>query len=280
MVVTRIAPSPSGYLHLGNGVNFLLTDWVARRVPGSRLHLRIDDVLLPHVPQPYVDDIFWAIEWLGIEVTDGPSDTADFHAHYSQLARVDQFRLAAASLADTGVLFSCSCSRTTIAARPTGVPDPCEAIAASFGDGAMRFRTRGAAPDPDTTAALHGIGRDESEVADEMGDFVVWRRGDLPSYHLASVVDDHRMGVDTIVRGADLLTSSAAQLLIARGAGAESLLRARFIHHPLVSDAAGRKMSKRDNADALHSQAQDVGGRRRVWDLAIRVGEPLGISPP
>ncbi len=281
MLVTRIAPSPNGYLHAGNAVNFLLTDWVAGTDRDSRLHLRIDDMNLTPVAPEHLDDVFWAIEWLGISVTDGPSDVAEFRARHSQLDRVEHYREELGALTAAGVVYPCTCSRTDIASRPPGEPDPCESrdVALVPHCSALRLRTRSGPLAPEATTAMNRIGMSRAQVATVMGDVVVWRRDDLPAYHLASVLEDRRTGVNAVVRGSDLLVSTAAQLLIAPALRAHEFMGARFVHHPLVTDASGAKMSKRNNADALRSIADTAGGRQRLWAAAVRAADAVGIRP-
>lgn len=281
MLVTRIAPSPNGYLHAGNAVNFLLTDWLARTDGRSRVHLRIDDMNLPRVAPHHLDDIFWAIEWLGITITDGPSDVAEFRARHSQLDRVEEYRGELGALATAGLVYVCTCSRTDVASRRPATPDPCGSRRLPLvpHSSALRLHTQSGPSVPAGTAAMARIGMSRADVAAEMGDLVVWRRDDLPAYHLASVVEDRRAGVNTVVRGSDLLVSSAAQLLISPALRAQALIDARFVHHPLVTDASGAKMSKRDNADSLRSIADTAGGRQRLWAAAARAADAVGIRP-
>lgn len=287
MAVTRIAPTPSGYLHVGNAVNFLVTAWIADSQPGSELHLRIDDINLTAVPTRYLDDIFWAVDWLGIEITSGPSGSSEFRAQWSQRDRLEQFRATLGPLLDSPATFVCRCSRTAVAARGPGTPDPClsERLALQPGATALRFRADSApAPAGPAADALHRHCA-TVDIAAEMGDFVVWRRDDLPAYQLASLLEDVRLGVDTIVRGEDLRPSTAAQLLLSdalgeRGVDCRRFADAHFVHHPLVADQTGAKMSKRDNADALHAIAMTPGGREAVFQLARLTARQLDLPAP
>ena len=93
MLVTRIAPTPSGYLHVGNAVNFVLTHWLAR-VQRGRLLLRIDDFDTDRARHAYLEDVFRTLDWLAIDIDDGPSGPADFHSSWSMSTRIDQFRRA------------------------------------------------------------------------------------------------------------------------------------------------------------------------------------------
>lgn len=256
MVVTRLAPSPSGYLHVGNAVNFLLTHWVAQAAEGSQIQLRIDDIALPDPPLRYLEDIFWAIDWLGIPVTDGPADVADFRANHSQVDRLERYGEARARLLAHPTTYACRCSRRMVAARPQREPDPCRGLELPLQSGRTSLR-----------------------LADqgELGDVVVWRRDGLPAYQLVSVVSDERHGVDTIVRGADLAPSTRAQLTIATVIGAAGVAAATYIHHPLVTDELGNKLAKRDDVTALRSIAATPGGRARVAGVARDVGMAAGL---
>lgn len=258
MVVTRVAPSPSGYLHAGNAVNFLLTRWVAEASPDSRVHLRIDDIALPNPPVQYLDDIFWAVDWLGIPVTDGPADVADFRANFSQVDRLDRYREGRDRLLAHPATFVCRCSRRMVARRTADEPDPCRDLALPLQTGrtSLRFPSRS---------------------DDGMGDFVVWRRDGLPAYQLVSVVMDQSTGVDTVVRGADLAASTRAQLTVAEVIGATGVVAANYLHHPLVTDRLGSKLSKRDDAEALRAIRDTAGGKARLERLARAVGAAAGL---
>ncbi len=238
----------------------------------SRLLLRIDDLGLP-VRADHLADVFWAVDWLGIEIADGPTDPADFWSSFAQRDRVADFRAAAASLGRQWT-YACECSRTMIVRRDPGALDPCADANLPWVPGrtALRFRVRQGPPmDQATDAALQRLGVGRELVEAHMGDFVIWRRDDLPAYQLVSVLWDEAAGVDTVVRGTDLLPSTAAQLLLAQALGAQRFSQARFVHHELVADAEGAKLSKRDNADALRAVAGRPDGLAEVKAAATAV---------
>jgi glutamyl-tRNA synthetase len=106
--------------------------------------------------------------------------------------------------------------------------------------------------EPGTVVA---VGTERVSLDTEMGDFIVWRRDDLPAYHLVSVIDDRELGVTHIVRGRDLLPSSAAQMHLAPWLGAEGVRRATYVHHELVTDASGAKLSKSTLAHGPREEA-------------------------
>ncbi|MGV1005228.1 MAG: glutamate--tRNA ligase family protein [Candidatus Nanopelagicales bacterium] len=269
MLITRIAPTPSGYLHLGNAVNFLLTDWVAR-AEGGRLILRIDDMDTQRLRPQYLDDIFQSLAWLGITPDQGPRDRADFEARY----RLDPEYLQAELRKGDLPTYACSCSRRELAARPPGTPDPCRDLGRPWrpGENALRLRM-----DPASVVEVNGLA---VRVAAELPDFVLWRRDDQPSYQLASVITDRDLGVNTVVRGSDLMASTAAQLLIARALGAAEFARARFIHHDLVRGPGGVKLSKSRGASGLRDLAGLPTGRAQVLAAAATVARGVGITLP
>jgi glutamyl-tRNA synthetase len=103
----------------------------------------------------------------------------------------------------------------------------------------------------DTTISINGV---DLHLDLELGDFVIWRRDDLPAYQLVSVVEDRDLGTTHIVRGEDLLASTAAQIFIASSLGADNLVTAHYVHHPLLTDVSGAKLSKsRQNGNPSHT---------------------------
>ena len=116
------------------------------------------------------------------------------------------------------------------------------------------------------------------DVAEEIGDVVVWRRDDLPAYHLASIVEDRDLGVTDVVRGEDLRASTAVQVFLAPYLGADAFARARFVHHALVTDASGAKLSK-SQAGTGRPLDRSPHARSQVWDVARSLGALHGIAP-
>ena len=235
--LTRLAPTPSGFLHAGNIMNFELTAELAR-AESLQLALRIDDSDAGRYRREYVDDIFDTLQRLGIEWQVGPQDPADFEAHWSQQLRTEYYRaeVARAQGLDT---YACTCSRSVVTSTPTGgCPGGCRRadLPLSPGISALRLHV------PIGTCVE--VSGHVIDLAEAMGDFVVWRRDDLPSYQIVSVIEDRDLGTTHIVRGEDLLASSAAQIHIAQALRADNVARATFIHHPLVRDADGHKLSK------------------------------------
>ena len=238
-MVTRIAPTPSGFLHAGNRYNFRLTANLAEEheIP---LALRIDDVDAARYQSVYADDIFNVLHDLNIAWSIGPRDTADFEAHWSQRQKTNYYRAELALLRNSSVeTYACRCSRSMISSVPSGgCPGQCRTAQHELvaHESALRVHVP-----IGTTISVNDV---EVHLDSELGDFVIWRRDDLPAYQLVSVIEDRDLGTTHIVRGEDLLTSTAAQIFIASSLGAENLRTAHYVHHPLLTDASGVKLSK------------------------------------
>ncbi|HSR35757.1 MAG TPA: glutamate--tRNA ligase family protein [Desulfurivibrionaceae bacterium] len=266
---SRIAPTPSGYLHLGNAVNFLLT-WLLVRQAGGSLKLRIDDADSDRTQPEYIEDIFHQLDWLGLTWDEGPSGPEDFRHHHSQLLRQERYRAVLDQLAATGLLFPCVCSRKQIREQATNglYPGTC--------------RTRREPPPGEHAIRLLVPAETVVQVGDQpvslgatMGDFVLWRRDDQPAYQLASLVDDLDDRISCIVRGADLLASTAAQLHLATllGAIGEPFGAITFHHHPLIPGEGGQKLSKSDNALSLHAMREAGVTPTQIYQATARVLE-------
>lgn len=245
---TRIAPTPSGYLHAGNAVNFLLTAAVAERV-GARMRLRIDDLDAERMRSVYVDDIFTSLRWLGIAWQEGPRDRHDHERRCSQLLRLPRYQEALDLLKEQGDLYACTCSRAELKRGACA----CRTKAIGFNAPEAAWRLRLPADGLVRLVPLFGTERWLSPAM-HLPDPVVRQRGELggrPAYQIASLLDDVDHGITHIVRGMDLLPSTLCQLHLAERLGLESFLRVRFVHHPLLTDARGAKLSKSDGAQAL-----------------------------
>jgi glutamyl-tRNA synthetase len=258
---TRLAPSPTGALHLGNARTFLINWAMARRL-GWRIVLRIEDLDTPRVKPGAIDGIADTLRWLGIDwdaPVVGPPDSP-----LIQSRDLEPYRDAMRALAERGLAYPCELTRAQIEAaasapqegshetpfpkhlRPAvaGAPidfDKAQADARNRDGGVANWRffcPTGDVAFTDRFAKAQSF--DPSEI---IGDFVLWTKRDLPSYQLAVVVDDDRQGVTQIVRGEDLLDSAARQLLLYRalGLGPEP----DYWHLPLVLGSDGRRLAKR-----------------------------------
>lgn len=267
---SRLAPTPSGYLHMGNAVNFLQA-WLLVRKEAGVLKLRIDDLDSDRCRPEYIEDIFRQLDWLGLDWDEGPSGPDDFNRCHSQRLRLDRYREVLDDLSESAPLYACTCSRKEILQRSPGglYPGTCRRLShPPTGAHALRILV-----EPGTKML---IGAEAVQLDRELGDFVVWRRDDQPAYQLASLVDDRDDRVNLIVRGEDLRGSTGAQLYLAAQLGWEEFSRTRFIHHPLLPGPEGRKLSKSDSALSLAA----LRARGETPLLAYRaVAKQLGVNP-
>ncbi len=245
-VRSRLAPTPSGYLHLGNAVNFVLT-WLLVRRAGGTLHLRIDDLDRARLRPAYLENIFETIRWLGLDYDTGPRNSKEFEEHYSQLHYLADYQALLDDLrTKPGLIYACTCSRTSN--LPPGSPSVdesgCRSCHATFATPGAAWRVRVPAATP--VAIVDGWrGPLQVDLAATMGDFVVRKKDGLPAYQVASLVDDQRLGTTLIVRGEDLLPSTAAQLFLASQLSTTAhFAHTQFIHHALLSGTGGQKLSK------------------------------------
>ena len=269
---TRIAPTPSGLLHDGNGASFLLTDILAQAFNGKIL-LRIDDLDVERMRLEYVEDIFKTLDWLGIEWQEGPVSVADFQQNWSQHNRLDLYQNALEKLRNTeGVLYACQCSRKQIKeASQNGLyPQTCRFKNLNFEKSETAWRIH--VPD-ETVVFFSNFDTKQNKIVTyppvisrETGDFVVRQKNGLPAYQVASVVDDGYFGVNFVVRGADLLPSTGVQIFVAEQLKQSDFKETLFLHHDLVTDAGGEKLSKSQGADSL----ADWRARGKGLDMLIK----------
>jgi glutamyl/glutaminyl-tRNA synthetase len=244
--ITRIAPTPSGFLHVGNALNAVLI-WLWARQHNASILLRIDDLDQERVRSEYVEDVFRTLEWLGIDWDVGPQSVIDFHTQWSQHRRIDAYYSAIQVLVDRDYVYHCRCSRTNwltmgykgCSCRLQVVEESSEAIVRlnilpevlSFDDAWIGTQTWEF--DPNSMVS------------------VVRKRDGLPSYQIASTVDDVLFEVNHIVRGQDLVESSAFQLHLSELMGLSAFRNVRLMHHPLVKSNGG-KLSKSAGAMSLN----------------------------
>jgi glutamyl/glutaminyl-tRNA synthetase len=260
---TRIAPTPSGFLHEGNAFAFLLTAQLAKR-HGTSILLRIDDLDNDRKRPEYVEDIFETLHWLGISWDEGPRNPKELETEWSQHHRLKLYEDALTTLRENGLLYACGCSRKQLSKlkRPADEAHTCRSgqLSLDTPDTAWRIRIPAAA-----TVCLRNLNGDMVTLCPSqlLPDPVVRRRDGIPAYQVASVVDDHHFGIDLIVRGEDLLASTAVQLFIAQQLGFDDFLNATFHHHPLVLNDKGEKWSKSAGSDSESLL------RRNDGDLAV-----------
>ncbi len=257
-VVGRLAPSPTGLLHLGHARTFLLAWWSARSQHG-RVLMRLEDLDGPRVKPGGADAALRDLEWLGLD-WDGPV--------LVQSEGQDRLHGAVDQLVSQGATYPCVCSRADIRAMQsapqagvseTRYPGTCrdrfasleEAERATGREAGLRFRV----PDGEVRLDDGFCGPHTCDVQRQIGDFLVARRDKTPSYQLAVVVDDAAQSVTEVVRGNDLLASTPRQWHLQR---ALDLPHPTWIHVPLVVDETGRRLAKRCD-DLSLSQLREAG---------------------
>lgn len=241
---TRLAPTPSGFLHLGNAYSFLLTQKLALQY-GAKMLLRIDDLDRERVQKKYVQDIFDTLNFLNIAWQEGAKNTNEFEETFSQLHRLELYNNALQQLKNDGKIFACSCSRTKVLHdSPNGVyAGTCKHKNISLHEKDVVWRLN---TDEDKEIVVNGLNGEQikTKLPPLMKDFIVRKKDGFPSYQLASLIDDVFYNIDLIVRGEDLWHSTLAQLYLASVLKQERFLNASFHHHALFTNAQGEKLSK------------------------------------
>lgn len=270
----RLAPSPTGFLHLGHARTFWQAQERAEKFSGE-LILRNDDLDRERCKPEFVSAMFEDLKWFGFEWSEGP-DIGGPLTPYSQSERKEIYRRALDKLRDGNFIYPCTCSRKDIQAAVTAphaaddeliYPRTCRptaecavrseeflsrsltafnsALCAPHSTFSWRFRV----PDGETISLVdENLGEQKFIAGKDFGDFVVWRQDDVPAYQLACVVDDAAMNITEVVRGADLLVSTARQLLLYRALG---LPAPNFFHCELMLDENGQRLAKRTDALSL-----------------------------
>ncbi len=274
---TRLAPSPTGALHLGNARTFLV-NWALAKHYGWKVTLRIDDLDTPRVKADAAAEAIADLRWLGLGWNDGPFTQAD---------NLEPYEGALQQLADAGLTYPCPATRKEIAAAQS---------APHADEHELRYPglyrpAPGSNPPPipaDTPTALRVIVPDEAiefedafhgpqsiNVQQHVGDFVVASKAGLPAYQLACVVDDARQGINEVVRGDDLLGSTARQVLLYR------LLNLgpppRYTHLPLVLGPDGHRLAKRHGDTRVSFYREHGVPAERIVAL---LGRWSGIDAP
>jgi glutamyl-tRNA synthetase len=255
--------------------------------------LRIDDLDAARLREEYVQDIFASLEWLGLDWDTGPRTPSEAETIHSQRLRIPRYREALERMAllrsdGKPVLYACSCSREKAkrdalsAGRPGLYPGTCRDAGIEWrGNFDARHPSRESYPlrvrvPESAEAGIAGLAGETLTLhpGRDIGDFVVWQRNGEPAYQLASLVDDEDMGMDLIVRGKDLLPSTGAQAWMAARLGFKAFQGARFLHHDLLVDARGGKLSKSEGAISLRGLRERFGG---PGPLLAFYGRKLGI---
>ena len=255
--LTRIAPTPSGFLHLGNIFSFAITAGMARR-SSAEILLRVDDLDRGRVQREYMEDIFDTLRFMEIPWDRGPRGFDEFEREYSQVHRLSMYRGALERLREAGVVFACDCSRAQVlrASRDGGYAGTCRERGLSLDADGVSWRLR--------TEDVAG------DLPVEMRDFVVRKKDGFPAYQLSSVVDDLHYGVDLIVRGQDLRASTRAQLYLSYALDAGAFRDITFYHHRLLVTGAGEKLSKSAGATSIRFLRQQGLSAAEIYALIAR----------
>lgn len=256
---TRLAPSPTGALHLGNARTFLI-NWMLARQNGWKVVLRIEDIDGPRIKAGADRQAIEDLKWLGIDWDEGP---------IYQLPRLAIYQRAVEQLLETKQAYPCVCSRKEVelaASAPHAedgaavYPGTCrgkfasivEARAASGKEPAIRL----AVPD-ETIEFVDLFAGTIATNMKQLGDFVIAKADGTPAYQLAVVVDDAAMGVTHVVRGDDLIDSTPRQILLYRALGMPEEIP-QYLHLPLIVGEDGRRLAKR-HGDTRISHYQQLG---------------------
>lgn len=277
-VVGRLAPSPTGGLHVGHARTFLIA-WLAARSAGGRVILRVEDIDAGRVRDEARRAAAADLQWLGLDWDEGP---------YFQSERLGLYAEALERLKAAELVYPCVCTRADIE-RAASAPHPEDegptypgtcahrtaADARALGDRPFAWRFRTSAGDVAWDDLF--LGRREVSPARLGGDFVVARNGVGPAYQLAVVVDDALMGVNQVIRGADLVASTPRQILLYRALG---WTVPRFGHVGLVIGPDGRRLAKRDGAVKLATlRERGVDPRALIGELAQSCGWSTDPTP-
>ncbi|AWI10580.1 tRNA glutamyl-Q(34) synthetase GluQRS [Ereboglobus luteus] len=257
--VGRLAPSPTGYLHLGHARTF----WFAAeraRAAGGVLLMRNDDLDRARCRPEFVGAMLEDLRWLGFSWREPV---------YSQSGRIPVYREALERLHEAGLIYPCDRSRRDVAGavgapheggaqddepvfpREWRPPPDAKLPALPPRDEPITTNWRFRVPDDGEVVFIdNALGRQSAVAGRDLGDFIVWRRDDMPSYQLACAVDDAALGVTEVVRGADLVRSTFRQILLMRALGANA---PQYFHCPLMADESGRRLAKRHDALALRT---------------------------
>ncbi len=271
----RIAPTPTGYLHLGHAATFSLAAVRCKERQGTLIY-REEDLDPQRCKPEFAEAAMEDLRWLELDWQEGP-DVGGPHAPYRQSERMDIYLAAWRKLRDAGLIYPSPQSRKELreaAERfdlweridaPHAEDEAVEPLfplkwrpepgagrdADSPGGVNWRFRV----PDGEMIRFTDGrLGEQTYTAGHDFGDFLVWRRDGVPAYELAVVADDIAMGITEVVRGEDLLKSTARQLLIYRGLDATP---PAFYHCPLLRDEEGRRLAKRHDTLSLRQLRED-----------------------
>lgn len=249
---TRIAPTPSGYLHLGNVLSFVLTAALARQTNANIL-LRIDDLDRGRANKVYIQDIFDTLNFLEIPWDEGPRNFQEYESEWSQLHRMPFYRDTLLKLREREAVFACDCSRARIREQSNddSYPGTCCRKGIGLDTENVNWRLKTDEAKMFFINDFNG-GITQATLPAGMRNFVVRKKDGYPSYQLTSLMDDLYFEVDLVVRGADLWPSTLAQHSLAEQIGGDAFTDTAFYHHPLLMATGNRKLSKSAGDTSVH----------------------------
>ena len=272
--LTRFAPTPSGFLHLGNLYSFLVTKVLAEK-HGAKIILRIDDLDQERYREEYVQDIFDTLDFMELSYDLGPKNLQEFQNEWSQVHRMEQYQPALEELSEKKLVFACDCSRKKIHEMDSSgyylghcqdrrIPLDRKEVAWRFNALETDFVKLKSYPNQLNTSLVL-----PTDIA-----FSILRKKDLqPAYQLTSLIDDLLFGVDLIVRGQDLYSSSLAQLALAEKLSKSEFQNITFFHHPVLKGPKKKKLSKSDGSTSIRT-IRESG--KKLKDVYKTLGEYLG----
>jgi glutamyl-tRNA synthetase len=269
---TRLAPTPSGFLHLGNILSFAITATLARE-RGAKILLRIDDLDQVRASERYIEDIFDTLFFLGFPFDEGPKTPADFKANFSQLRRMDLYAAALNKLADDGTVYACTCSRRELSGD---MRCRCELKQIPLSAPGVSWRLKTVDDSPIRVKTINNQYIDANLPA-EMQEFIVKKKDGFPAYQLTSVVDDIHFETDLVVRGADLWPSTVAQTALAIALGKKQFGEIAFYHHDLLVSETGTKLSKSAGATSIQYLRREGRSRADIFHL---IAGAAGMDQP
>ncbi|MGH7244330.1 MAG: tRNA glutamyl-Q(34) synthetase GluQRS [Phycisphaerales bacterium] len=281
---TRLAPSPTGALHLGNARTFLV-NWALARQRGWRILIRIEDLDTPRVKPGVAAALLRTLEALGLHWDEGPIvQSSDLEPYREAMQRLAGSRCAYPSAESRGEIEDAAAGAASApqegaresvfpaSGRPATLPGT---FVAGGGQANWRFATPANAVEFNDGVA----GLQRHVPAQSIGDFVVWTKRDHPSYQLAVVVDDARQGVTQIVRGNDLLDSAARQVLLMKALGITRI--PAYFHLPLVRGEDGKRLAKRHGDTRVETYLDAGVSPRKIvallakWSGVANVGDEM-----
>ena len=260
---TRIAPTPSGYLHLGNAFSFALTASLAK-ITGAKIMLRIDDMDQQRANKDFINDIFSTLDFLGIRYAEGPQSAEALTNKWSQLHRLAAYNDAITQLQMQNAVYACLCTRSQLQT----IGYQCNCLKQNFPintpGAAWRLKTL---PDVPVTIKTYQQQIITTVLPQEMQNFIVRKKDGFPAYQMASLVDDLHFETDLIVRGADLWPSTIAQHYLANVLGLGCFSNVTFYHHDLLISGENTKLSKSAGATSIKFLRERGTTVTQVYDL-------------